>query len=297
MIRRRRVGRESSSPASYRIPLLIRPSPCPAMARSRSLITKSPRYKLNVLRASKLLIVLLEFCREKSSFFGTRKFFIEKRCLIPVRVTQNGGLAAFAKETSPAALYKEHEQRKKKSYMRRVQMVEGGSFTPLIMSTSGGLGEEFLKVETVQRKFTKRIEGMRDLNYWDRLKKLGILSLQRRRERYNIIMVWKMANGEAPNNIGIRFYQNQRLGKRAEVPTCPTNTQSSVASKFQNSFASRATRLWNTLPSDVNSAKDLAGFKILLGKWLKRMPDRPPGGVRQLSTLLFLREVNWTSGG
>ena len=58
---------------------------------------------------------------------------------------------------------------------------------------------------------------------------------------------------------------------------------SSVATKFHNSFASRATRLWNTLPSDVNSAKDLAGFKILLGEWLKRMPDRPPvpGYTRQ----------------
>ena len=75
------------------------------------------------------------------------------------------------------------------------------------------------EVETVQRKFTERIQGMSDLNYWDRLKKLGILSLQRRRERYSIIMAWKMANGEAPNNIGIRFYQNHRLGKRAEVPT------------------------------------------------------------------------------
>ena len=130
------------------------------------------------------------------------------------------------------------------------------------------------EVETVQRKFTKRIQGMSDLNYWDRLKKLGILSLQRRRERYSIIMAWKMANGEAPNNIGIRFYH--RPGKRAEVSTCPTNTQPSVATKFQNSFASRATRLWNTLPSNVNSAKDLAGFKILLGEWLKRIPDRPP---------------------
>ena len=124
---------------------------------------------------------------------------------------------------------------------------------------------------------------MSDLNYWDRLKKLGILSPQRRRERYSIIMAWKMANEEAPNNIGIRFYHNHRLGIRAEVPTCPTNTQTSVATKFQNSFASRATRLWNTLPSDVNSAKDLTEFKVLLGKWLKRIPDRPPvpGYTRQ----------------
>ena len=124
---------------------------------------------------------------------------------------------------------------------------------------------------------------MSEINYWVRLKKLGILSLQRRRERYSIIMVWKMANGEAPNNIGLRFYQNDRLGLRVEVPTCPTSTQSSVATKFHNSFASRATRLWNTLPSDVNSAKNLTAFKVLLGEWLKRMPDRPPvpGYTRQ----------------
>ena len=29
------------------------------------------------------------------------------------------------------------------------------------------------------------------------------------------------------------------------------------------------------LPSDVNSAKNLTAFKVLLGEWLKRMPDRP----------------------
>eukprot|EP00116_Pleurobrachia_bachei_P004292 sb/3464554/ len=46
-------------------------------------------------------------------------------------------------------------------------------------------------VEAIQRKFTKRIKGMADLNYWERLKKLKITSLQRRRERYSIIMIGK----------------------------------------------------------------------------------------------------------
>ena len=124
---------------------------------------------------------------------------------------------------------------------------------------------------------------MGELSYWNRLRKLGILSLQRRRERYSIIMAWKMANGEAPNNIGIHFYQQGRLGLRAEEPTCPTSTQDTVATKFRNSFASRAARLWNTLPRDVNSAKTLTEFKVLLGEWLKRIPDRPPvpGYTRQ----------------
>ena len=107
--------------------------------------------------------------------------------------------------------------------------------------------------------------------------------MQRRRERYSIIMMWKMANGEAPNNIGVKFYENNRLGRKAEVPTSPTTTQVSVATKYHNSFGCRATRLWNTLPSNVNTAEDLASFKILLGKWLERFPDRPPvtGYTRQ----------------
>ena len=149
-------------------------------------------------------------------------------------------------------------------------------------------------VEAIQRKFTKRIKGMADVNYWDRLKKLKITSLQRRRERYSIIMIWKMANGKAPNNIGIRFYNNSRLGKKAEIPTCPTTTQKSVATKFHNSFTCRATRLWNTLPSEVNLAEDLASFKVLLGKWMTRFPDRPPvlGYPKQNNNSIWIRIVS-----
>ena len=54
---------------------------------------------------------------------------------------------------------------------------------------------DIMSVEAVQRKFTKRILGMSDLSYWDRLKKLNLQSMQRRRERYSIIMMWKMSTG------------------------------------------------------------------------------------------------------
>ena len=53
---------------------------------------------------------------------------------------------------------------------------------------------EIQKLETVQRSFTRKISGCRDLQYWDRPKKLNLMSLQRRRERYSIIHVWKILN-------------------------------------------------------------------------------------------------------
>ncbi len=42
---------------------------------------------------------------------------------------------------------------------------------------------EIQKLENVQRAFTRKIEGCKDLQYWERLKKLKLMSLQRRRER------------------------------------------------------------------------------------------------------------------
>ena len=43
-------------------------------------------------------------------------------------------------------------------------------------------------IESVQRTFTSKIIGMGTLNYWQRLEKLGIQSLQRRRERFIIFL-------------------------------------------------------------------------------------------------------------
>ena len=54
-------------------------------------------------------------------------------------------------------------------------------------------------IEKVQRAFTKLITGIRDLSYSKRLQTLKLYSLQRRRERYSIIYVWKIVEGLVPN--------------------------------------------------------------------------------------------------
>ena len=46
-------------------------------------------------------------------------------------------------------------------------------------------------IEKVQRAFTKHISGIRDFSYSKRLETLKLYSLQRRRDRYSIIYVWK----------------------------------------------------------------------------------------------------------
>ena len=44
-----------------------------------------------------------------------------------------------------AKTYEKHEREKKTSYLHRVLEVEKSTFTPLVMSTTGGLGREFDK--------------------------------------------------------------------------------------------------------------------------------------------------------
>ena len=59
---------------------------------------------------------------------------------------------------------------------------------------------------------------MKDLSYYDRLKRLNLMSLQRRRERYILIHTWKIINNFCPNDIGLEVNRNQRLGIKLYYP-------------------------------------------------------------------------------
>ena len=54
-------------------------------------------------------------------------------------------------------------------------------------------------LEKIQRSFTKHITGMYDIPYHERLKSLGVYTLQRRRETSCIIYIWSIVEGLAPN--------------------------------------------------------------------------------------------------
>ena len=131
-------------------------------------------------------------------------------------------------------------------------------------------------LENIQKSFTRKISGCQDCNYWDRLKKLHILSLQRRRERYCIIHVWKMLNNLAPNDIGMKFYSQNRLGMKITLPPVNNKVQASVKTDHENSFKIKAARLWNLLPKHVNTVTSLDKFKVVLGEFLRKFPDTPP---------------------
>ena len=62
-------------------------------------------------------------CRHHRSFFDVRVF------------------NAFAESNQSAANFRRHENDKRRAYEERVREVEQGSFTPLVFSSSGGMGK------------------------------------------------------------------------------------------------------------------------------------------------------------
>ena len=108
------------------------------------------------------------------------------------------------------------------------------------------------------------------------LEKLKLLSLQRRRERYSIIHVWKILNGLAPNDINLQPYTNDRHGLKIRLPTIKKKAQMSVTTDYENSFKVKASRLWNLLPKGINSVSSLETFKVKLSGFLSTYPDTPP---------------------
>ena len=54
-------------------------------------------------------------------------------------------------------------------------------------------------IRAIQRTFTYKITEVQHLNYCERLHKLKLYSLQRRRKRYIIIYIWKITQHMVPN--------------------------------------------------------------------------------------------------
>ena len=86
---------------------------------------------------------------------------------------------------------------------------------------------ELLKLENLQRWYTKKIPELRNLNYWQRLRAIHLYSQQRRLERYRIIYTWKILEGLAPN-CGLEVQSNERIGRQVKRPQFSENTERTI---------------------------------------------------------------------
>ena len=150
--------------------------------------------------------------------------------------------------------------------------------------------EDIVKLEQIQRSFTSKIEGWGDFTYWERLHGLRLMSLQRRRERYTILHLFKILHNTAPNDINIKFSSSDRRGILALVPSLTRSAKHKVQTLYDSSFAVSAPRLWNSLPKKIRAEESFGKFKAALTQHCLAFPDQPPTtGASSSNSLL-----HWT---
>jgi hypothetical protein len=139
------------------------------------------------------------------------------------------------------------------------------------------------QIEAIQQYFTRRINIQEQPNYWQRLSKLKLYSLQRRRERYRILYVWKILEKQVPNishgeNSGIQKLQTQsRNGRTCKIPTLVNSAPAKIKQLREGSLTYHGSQLFNALPKDLRELKNctLDVFKSKLDKFLSQIGDMP----------------------
>ena len=109
-----------------------------------------------------------------------------------------------------------------------------------------------------------------------RLQALRLMSLQRRRERYLIMHMWKILHGKCPNDVDIQFTETLRHGHKAVVPSIAKSSSQRNQALCDNSFAVTGPRLWNVIPPHMHLIEDPLQFKAELTTFVNSFPDEPP---------------------
>jgi len=125
------------------------------------------------------------------------------------------------------------------------------------------------QIEKVQRRATRMVPGIGHLEYEDRLKLCRLTTLEHRRQRGDMIHVYKMLNVYMDtNNDNFFNFTNQRH----EIATRSSVNNFLVAEKChldirKHYFTNRIVQKWNALPSEVREADCVNSFKVLYDEW------------------------------
>ena len=135
---------------------------------------------------------------------------------------------------------------------------------------------------------------MTGLDYWERLHSLHLYSQERRRERYQIIFLWKVAQGLV-QGYKATFHQHDRRGRLMNLAPLCNQAPAAVKRARESSLQVKDAKLFNIIPRELidTSTGTPDHFKSKLDEWLSTIPDQPtvPGRQRAAATNCLLDQV------
>ena len=120
-------------------------------------------------------------------------------------------------------------------------------------------------LESVQERAVRMVSGLKGKTYLDRLKEVGLTTLQDRRVRGDLIQVWKTLHqkDDVQPKTWFTLANQQVLGPRTRVTDDPLNLKPiNHDQAFRKNFWSvHSVEKWNNLPPNLKSANLLTTFK------------------------------------
>ena len=129
-------------------------------------------------------------------------------------------------------------------------------------------------LENVQVRATKLVDGMKNLEYPERLKKLELPTLLHRRERGDMIQVWKHFTTYDQSTIFSNFRRLPRTNRKHPFQVTRNRPKDGAHGIQNNSFYFRVAETWNMLPKKVVEAENINTFKARLDAAWSNSPTK-----------------------
>ena len=126
-------------------------------------------------------------------------------------------------------------------------------------------------IENIQKRVTKIVPELKGLTYEERLRSLNLPTLLYRRQRYDMIQIYKIINGcdDIETSKFFTFNDNNTRGHIFRIEKQQVNKSLRL-----NAFPSRCINEWNNLTEDIVCKSSVDSFKIAIDKlWNYRRFD------------------------
>ena len=119
-------------------------------------------------------------------------------------------------------------------------------------------------LENVQIRATKLVDGLADLDYPERLKRINLPTLAFRRRRGDLIEMYKHFNSYDRSTLASSFNPRERPSRQHPFQVHVPPSNDGIRGPQSNFFYHRVAPVWNQLPEKIVNAEHVNAFKNAL---------------------------------